>query len=185
MGDDIVTLKPAPPTDDQELVTDLCRFSEGLLTEKQVRKRHKLAESTWDAYGNDEELILKIENEKLRRIRDGSSKREKSQLLVVKAPDVLGKIMDDDSQSARHRIDSAKVLNDFAANGPGQNAPAADRFIITINLGSDTLRFNKSIEPNAGDIDPYNDVDTDVTSTPWGLVAAISTKKDDGGGQPL
>ena len=33
------------------------------------------------------------------------------------------------AQSARHRIDSCKVLNDFAANGP-DGVPAADRFII-------------------------------------------------------
>ena len=59
MGE-IVDLKRAPPVDDQELVADLCRFSEGLLTEKQVKKRHRLAESTWDAMGSDEELILKI-----------------------------------------------------------------------------------------------------------------------------
>jgi 23S rRNA maturation-related 3'-5' exoribonuclease YhaM len=58
MGE-IVDLKRTPAADDQELVADLCRFSEGLLTEKQVKKRHKLAESTWDAYGNDEELITK------------------------------------------------------------------------------------------------------------------------------
>lgn len=182
MGE-IVDLKRTPPVDDPELVADLCRFSEGLLTEKQVKKRHKLAESTWDAYGNDEELIFKIENEKLRRIRDGSAKREKSQALVVKAPDVLSGILLDDGQSARHRIDSAKVLNDFASNEPGQNAPAADRFIITINLGEDVLRFNKAIKPDPFDVDPYHDVDTDVISTPWGLVAAISTKKDGGDGE--
>ena len=101
--------------------------------------------------------------------------------MVVRAPDVLGKILDDDNQSARHRIDSAKVLNDFASNGPGQSAPAADRFQITINLGSDLqLKFDKSRMPDVHDVDPYN---PDTT----GVIAAIAAKKpsDGGSGEPV
>jgi hypothetical protein len=128
--------------------------------------------------------VHSIEAESVRRVRDGSSKREKSQLLVTRAPDVLGKIMDDDSQSARHRIDSCKVLNDFAASGP-EAATAGTRFLIQINLGSDTLTFNKSIRPlSPGEIDPDDsgpDIDT-------GVVAAIAMKnptEKNGGGNAI
>jgi hypothetical protein len=44
----------------------------------------------------------------------------------------------DASASPKHRIDSAKALDAFAANG-SEAAPASDRFQITINLGADVL----------------------------------------------
>ena len=117
-------------------------------------------------------LIESIEAEKVRRIRNGSTKRERAQQLVVQAPDVLGGIMLDASASPKHRIDSAKALDAFAANGP-EAAPASDRFQITINLGSDVLHFDKSIAIDANDVDPFNDIDT----TPQGLLAAIAANK--------
>ena len=45
------------------------------------------------------------------------------------APDVLGGIMLDASASPKHRIDSAKALDAFAANGP-EVSSATDRFVI-------------------------------------------------------
>jgi hypothetical protein len=97
----------------------------------------------------------------------------------VKGPDILDSIASDVSASPRHRVDAIKVLDTFAANGP-QGVPAADRFLIQINLGSDSLVFNKSIRPlEPGEIDPD---DTDTAP----MIAAITAKKeDDGGGQPL
>jgi hypothetical protein len=163
---------------DLEFVSDLARFRENLLDEKAIRKKYRLANDVWEKLADDDALIRKVEEESTRRIRDGSSKREKAQKLIVRAPDILGKIMDDDNQSARHRIDSCKVLNEFAANGPA-GVPAADRFLIQINLGSDTLTFNKSIRPlEPGEIDP-DDSSPDVDA---GVVAVIATKKSQDGG---
>src|SRR5262249_19280492 len=165
--------------DDFELIENLARYAEGLLSEKDVKKRHHFDDATWKRLGNDDALVEKIEAEKIRRMRDGSTKRELAQKHVVKAPDVLSGIMLDASASPKHRIDSAKVLDQFAANGP-ENAPAGDRFIITINLGTDVSgaevveHYNKSIAINPDDVNP-NDA---------GAVAAITTtKKDDDGGQ--
>jgi hypothetical protein len=158
----------------RQLVVDCARFREGILDEKAIRKKYRFDEAAWEALGNDE-MVRAIEEESVRRIRDGSSKMEKAQLLVVKAPDVLGGIMNSADANDRHRIDACKTLNDFASNGPGQGAPAADRFVITINLGEDVLRFNKSIAPDPHDIDPFNDIDTGV------IAAIVSKRKDDGG----
>jgi hypothetical protein len=162
----VVELHPAANlTDNLEFISDLCRFAEGLLTEAQVKKKYRFTDDVWQKLGDDDNLVEKIEAEKIRRIRDGSSKREKAQLLVVRAPDVLSGILMDDNANARHRIDSAKVLNDFAANGPA-GAPAADRFQIVINLGADHIeRFDKSIEVNPHDIDPHNIDDTPMIAT--------------------
>lgn len=174
--------QPAQLEDDLEFISDLARYAEGLFSEQDVKKKHHLSADTWERLGSNEVLIEKIEAEKVRRIRNGSAKREKAQQLVVQAPDVLGGIMLDASAPPKHRIDSAKALDAFAANGP-EAAPASDRFQITINLGSDVLHFDKSIAIDANDVDPFNDTDT----TPQGLLAAIAAnkRKDDGGGEPV
>ena len=90
---------------------------------------------------------------------------------------MLSEILLDNSANAKHRIDSCKVLNDFASNGPGNPAPASDRFIIQINMGADTLTFNKSIKPDVDDTDP-NDMPH---------LVAIAAKKptENGGGEPV
>jgi hypothetical protein len=183
MGD-VVDLhgQPAHPEDDLDFVADCCRYAENILSEEAVKKKYRFDDATWASLGDNEALIEKIEAEKTRRIRNGDTKRERAQVLVTQAPDVLGGIMLDASASPKHRIDSAKALDAFAANGP-ESAPASDRFVITINLGSDTLRFDKSIAPDPNDIDPFNDID----ATPQGVLAAIAAnkRKDDGGGEPL
>jgi hypothetical protein len=189
MGDIVDLSKRKLPTrDDFEFVSDLARFRENLLDEKSIRKKYRLlAESDWESLGNDDELIRAVEAESVRRVRDGSCKRERAQALITKAPGILDSIMSDASANARHRIDSAKTLNDFASNGPGDTAPAADRFIIQINMGADTLTFNKSIKPDADDVDPNEVV---INTEPFGypdplppdMVAAITARKKDGGG---
>jgi hypothetical protein len=171
----------------RQLVVDLARFREGLVDETAIRKKFRLDNDVWQALGNDDELIRAVEAEAVRRIADGSVKRERAQALVAGAPTVLGDILNDTAQSARHRIDSAKTLNDFASNGPA-GPPASERFVIRIDLtagGGDVLHFDKSIAINADDIDPYHPDDGDVTATPWGMFAATPTKKKDGddGGQ--
>ena len=182
MGD-VVDLRgqPLPLEDNHEFISDLARYSEGILDEKFLRRKYRFDNATWEQLGNNAALVERIENEKLRRVRDGSSKRERAQKLVAQAPGVLGDIMLDENASPKHRIDASKTLDAFAANGPEATA-AADRFIITINLGSDVERYNKSIAINANDVDP-----NDINTKPQGLLPMIAAnkRKDDDGGEPL
>jgi hypothetical protein len=159
-----------------ELVVDLARFAENLLTREDVKRRHRFSDEMWEALGSDERFIAAVREESLRRMRDGSTKREKAQQLVTKAPSILDNIMSDVNVSPRHRVDAIKTLDTFAANGP-TDRPAPERFIIQINLGEDTIRFNKSIAVDVNDVDP-NDIDRNV-------IAATTTKKneDDGNGE--
>src|SRR5262249_32983385 len=85
----------------------------------------------------------------VRRVRNGSFKRERAQQHITKAPDILNEIMSDTKQSAKHRIDSAKVLDSFSGNGP-KDAPESDRVVIRIDLGGDTRI--KGQESNPGDV---------------------------------
>jgi hypothetical protein len=167
---------------ERELIVDCCRFAEGLLTESAVRKKFHFDERAWVALARNEPLIEKIESEKLRRMRDGSTKREKAQLHVMRAPDVLSGILNDNTANARHRIDSAKTLNEFAANGPAGSAADASRFIITINLGAESTTYNKSIKPlEPGELDPH-DITPDSVDT--NVLAAIAAREptESGGG---
>src|SRR5262245_61240243 len=127
---------PQSLIDNLEFITDLARYAEGLFTEQQVKKKHHFDDATWARLGEDEALIEKIEAEKVRRIRSGTAKRERAQQHIVKAPDILEKIMSDESQNARHRVDSIKALDSLADNGP-RAAPEMDRFIIRIDLSGD------------------------------------------------
>jgi hypothetical protein len=156
-----------------EFLSDCCRFAEGILSEQAVRKKyHFFNDKIWKDLGANDALVEKIEAEKVRRIRDGSAKREKAQQLVVSAPDVLNTIMTDPKTSPKHKIDSAKVLDAFAANGP-TTAPELDRFSIVINLGNDyKLRFDKSIAPN-----PHDGGEI-IDGTAQGVTAAIEDKND-------
>src|SRR5215813_12034327 len=134
---------------DTEFVCDLARYAEKLISEKFIRRKYNLTDDAWEQLGNNDELVDAIEAEKTRRIRNGSAKREKAQLHIVRAPDVLEKIMSDDTQNSRHRVDAVKALDSLADNGP-KTAQQDDRIIIRIDLTADAKL--KGIEPNPNDI---------------------------------
>jgi len=137
---------PAPAAQSREnleLISDLCRFAEGLVTEAAVRKRWRLEEKDWIAL-NDDEVVRAVDEERVRRIRSGAAKREKAQQHLVKGPDILNTIMSDPRANARHKIDAVKALNDLSDFSP-QVARDVDRVVIHIDMGADTrLKGGKS-----------------------------------------
>ena len=162
--------------EDPEFVVDLARYAEGSLSEQQVKKKYHFDDATWALLGENDALVERIEAEKIRRVRDGSTARECAQQIFATAPGVLGGILHNDGASPRHRIESAKELRAIASVGP-ESAPAADRFQIVINLGGDVIeRYDKSraIDP------PNNSIDTTTLA-----ILATNKQEDDGGGQPL
>jgi hypothetical protein len=160
--------------EDDELIENLARFADGTLSEAAVKARHHLSNEAWAALGESDRLVELVEACKLRRIRSGTTKRERAQIEIVDAPPILGGIMRDPNANARHVIDSVKTLDALASTG-AEAAAAGARFEITINLGSDTERYSKSIEINPHDIDPNHVDTTDV-------IAAITMNKSKGGG---
>jgi hypothetical protein len=127
--------------------------------------------------GENDSLVEKIEDRKLQRIRSGACKRERAQHAVTEAPRVLSAIMTDDKASPKHRIDSAKVLDQLADNG-AQSAAAA-YFNIVINLGADAdgkeivERYSKPFAIGVEETDSGN-----TDTAPQDVVAAIAMKKD-------
>src|SRR5262245_42685365 len=109
--------KPAPPNrslhDNLELITDLARYAEGLFTRAQVKKKQRklVSDEMWDTLEHDDALVDAIEAEKIRRVRDGSAKREKAQQLIVKGPEILDGIATNPKANDKHKIDAVKALD--------------------------------------------------------------------------
>jgi len=160
---------PQSLIDNLGFITDLARYAEGVVSEQAVKKKYRFDDATWARLGDDEQLVEAIEAEKARRVRNGSAKREKAQQHIVKAPDVLEKIMNDDSQNSRHRVDAIKALDSLADNGP-RAAPEVDKFIIRIDLTADAKL--KSTEPDPKDV-------ITIEATPLKTPAAVSDQSDD------
>jgi hypothetical protein len=157
---------------DHDFIVDCARYSEGVFSEQDVKKKYRFDDVTWAKLGEDEALIEAIEAEKVRRTRNGSTARERAQRLFAETPTVLGTILNDDDMSARHRIESARELRAIAATGP-ETTPASDRFIIKIDLGGDVLHFDKSIAIDAND--------GNITDDSRLLTASKREDDDDGG----
>lgn len=155
---------PALPSlhDNFELIADCARYSEGLTTEAAIRKKHHFDDATWEALGNDTVFLERVEAEKLRRVRDGSLKREKAQHHIVRGPDILNNIMSNPTANARHVVDAVKALDALADPGLQRTTADEDRVHIIIDLGADQkLIFDKPIRPT-----PNDDKVVDVTPTP-------------------
>jgi hypothetical protein len=155
-------IEPSPPErtspnliqlcrENDALVTDLARYAEGICTEAAIRRKYRdvLGDDAWTLLGTDDLLVEMIEAERVRRVRNGSFKRERAQQHITRGPDVLAAIMDDPKANARHRVDSVKALDSLAANGP-KDAPEQERIVIKIDLGAD-LRA-KGLPSNPSDI---------------------------------
>ena len=155
---------------DTQFVEDMARYAEGNLSEKFVRRKYaSLTDDVWERLGNDNSLVSAIEFERERRVRNGSAKRERAQKHIVKGPDVLEKIMSDESQNSRHRVDAVKALDAIADPGP-QAAPAADKYIIHIDLTADAKL--RAAEPDPNDV-------IVIETTPRKTPAAITDKTED------
>jgi len=143
--------KPAPDhralINNHDFLADCSRYLEGIYTRAQVKKRWRnIDDATWDLLGADNALVDAIENMRIQRIRNGSCKREKAQLHIVAAPDILNGIMGDPKQSAKHRIDSAKTLNSLT--GDPAEPEQRDMVIIKIDMGSDVRARGGTPSPN-------------------------------------
>jgi hypothetical protein len=97
-------------------------------------------------------------------------------VLITKGPDILDSIASDVSASPRHRVDAIKTLDSFTGNTP-EVAAAADRYIITINLGGDIEHYNKSLTVTADDPhDISHSNSSAIEPAPAAIAIAIASK---------
>jgi hypothetical protein len=165
--------------DDPEFVIDCARYSERILSRPQImRKYPALTDDDWNELDTPE-LLAKIELETTRRIRNGTSARERAALIhATRSIDVADQILSSEANPPRVRLESAAFLAK-AATPPAEVVPGSDsnRFIITINLGADAE--GKEI------IEHYNkprEITPDADAAPMMLPAIAASKQSDGGG---
>jgi hypothetical protein len=136
--------------ENEELIEDLCRYAEGVLTESQVRRKWHLEDEVWELLGTDESYVERVEIQRVQRLRSGRAKRELAQLHVVAAPGILNGIMSDPKANSRHRIDAAKGLNDLADFAPQRPGVETEKVIIHIDMGADVRA--RGLESNPADV---------------------------------
>ena len=169
---------------DNNFLADCCRVSEGILSEAAIKHRWRkvVSETDWATMGSNDALVDAIEREKIRRMRTGQTAREKAQLHAIKAPDILDRIMTDESISPRHKIEASREIRAIAATG--QDAvPTSERFQITIVLSADEkLVIDKPIA--LGRLDDNGEIIDDTA--PQELLPMIASKREGGNsGEPL
>src|SRR6516165_8771803 len=135
-----------PFRENDELISDLARYAEGICSEQAVRKRWRFDDAVLESIGADDLLVEMVEAEKVRRIRNGAAKREKAQQHLVKGPDILNTIMNDTRANPRHKIDAVKALNDLSDFSP-QVARDVDRVVIHIDMGADVRAKGGKSDP--------------------------------------
>jgi hypothetical protein len=154
MPSDVVVLRGLPielsSTAGARFVTDCVRAAEGLLTDAELVKKYEIDAQDWLDITKNKELIRAIQDERERRVRNGTAARESAAQIFAKAgPTVLGTILNDVSASPRHRIESARELRQTAHGGVNADSStnASEMFSIVINLGDTTERYEKEIAP--------------------------------------
>jgi hypothetical protein len=131
-------------------VADCTRSAEGLTDDETLQKIYEIDAKSWKKREKNKRLIDAIREERTRRVRTGQAAREAAQQHFIKAPRVLDSIMSDEQANARHRIEAAREIRQVAvgADGAENTTDAAEKFVITINLGADHVeRIEKEITP--------------------------------------
>jgi hypothetical protein len=157
-------------TKDEQFILAMAQYADGTLSEKIIRDRYKLDGDQWEKLAENDQLVQRIQDEKIRRIRSGATARERAQQLHAEAPGVLGKILHGDDISPRHKIEAAREIRAVAATGP-EDRSATDRFVIHIDLTADAKL--KGIEP-----DPRDVINLEV-ELPQKTPAAITDQSED------
>jgi hypothetical protein len=153
MTDDIVVLNGTPTkvtsAAGREFISDCVRAGEGLIGDNDLCNKYEITAADWENITQNGTLLRAVKAEGQRRIRTGIAAQESAAKLFAKAPTVLGDILNDNSASPRHRIESARELRvTSTGTAHAENTADAEKFVITINLGADHIEhFEKTIAP--------------------------------------
>ena len=129
-------------------IADCSRNRERLMSDNQICEKYGLTMNAWAEIAQNKAVRLAVNTEHERRIRNGDAAREAAAKLFAEAPEVLGNILHDKHASPRHRIEAARELRATANTGTEKTGDAADRVVISIDLGGDKkLVFDQQIRP--------------------------------------
>jgi hypothetical protein len=133
-------------------LVDAVRAAEGLITDQDLVELHGVSPPELQTLAKDLHFARALRAERDRRVRSGTAAREAASKFFVKSPKILDEIQSDGNANARHKIESIRELRQIAAPENASGPSQSDRFVITINIGDESLHYNKSIaiDPNDG-----------------------------------
>jgi hypothetical protein len=139
-------------------IGDCARYTEGLISEAEIRSRWGLTDEQWQAFEQNTPILDAVRHERERRIMNGAAVAEAARRQHVNAPSVLGSILSNDGVSPRHRIEAARELRAIAIDNGRSEGHAHEKFTVIINIGKDEkLVFAKDRLPNNQIIGPRED----------------------------
>jgi hypothetical protein len=129
--------------------TDCCRAAEGILSDLELQQTWEISPENFAQLEKNPALIKAIRDIRKNRTRSGQAARESACGYYVKAPTAMNAIMTDSKSPVRARIEAAREIRSQALGGAGteSTAEASEKFVISINLGSDTT-FKREVDIN-------------------------------------
>jgi hypothetical protein len=134
-------------------LVDAVRAAEGLITDSDLVELHGVSLPELQALAKDLHFARALRSMRDQRVRSGVAAREAASKFFVKSPRILDEIQSDATANARHKIESIRELRQIATPENASSPANSDRFVITINIGDESLHYNKSIaiDPNDGE----------------------------------
>jgi hypothetical protein len=120
-------------------VTDCARFTEGLISEHDVKTKWGLGDEAWQELERNQSVLDAVQRERDRRINNGAAATEAARRHYVNAPLILGDILTNSDVSPRHRIEAAKELRAITSIA-GVAEKHKEAFTVVINLGAGNER---------------------------------------------
>jgi len=148
----------------REIIVAAVRAAEKLITDEEARMELDISEKDWNALAENKAFILAIQKERRHRVRSGQAAREAAAEIFVRAPRVMGTILDDAHANPRHRIESAREIRAVASSGANNNQSMnTERFIIRIDMSGGSSD-NAHVIERTYDASPQTKIDIDDTS---------------------
>lgn len=129
-------------------ISDAARNRAKIFSDNQICEKWGITLEALAEIGRNPAVRLAVNAEHERRLLNGDVAREAAAKLFADAPSVLGKILNSESASPRHRIEAAKELRATANAGTEKAGDSVERVVINIDLGGDQkLVFDKQVAP--------------------------------------
>lgn len=143
--DDLITLHGVATSLSSEegraFVQDCTRAGENLISDADVKAKYEISDATFAAIAANKAVQRAVRAEAEKRTRLGISARESAARIHARAPAIIGSILDDKGAHPRFRLEAARDLKSTALGDSSTEMPAnaAEKFVITINLGADHI----------------------------------------------
>src|SRR5262249_35824186 len=147
-----------------QFVIHAARNREKIFSDARLREKYSIdSDADWTQILANKPLRLAVSQECERRVLSGAASQEAAAAEFVKAPTILGSILENERNSPRHRIDAAKTLHAVAHPADEKPGIEKDRISIVINMGENTKPI--VIDAPANPVPPRNAPDAE--NDPW------------------